>query len=188
VSLGIPATITNYRIKLIGFETQVTPENLTQRFGSNNYYVDRRHDRIGYVIKIKTMKFAKQLMTKWHNKDIDGQKIKCQLEFSRKPFARYNCVRSPAGSIDEELKHYYPRSRSRDAQSSQDTSNYEDTDNIMSTISPDNGKVNRDRRNCDKALNGITQTLSKTNLHHASSSESITIEIEKKCKFLFLRG
>jgi hypothetical protein len=132
------------------------------------------------------MKYAKQLMTKWHNKDIDGQKIKCQLELNPRP----NRARSLAASADEQPKHHRPRSRSRDARSlhsSQGTSDLGDTGNIM-LISFDNREADRDRRICGNALNSITQTVSKTNLHHASSSESITTGIDRKCKFLFLRG
>ncbi len=189
LSLGIVGTTIDYRVKITGFETAVTPQNLTQQFGSHNYYVDRKHDRVAYVVKIKTMKYAKQLMTEWHNKDIDGQKIKCQLELNPGSFARYNRARSPAASINEEPKHHRSRSRPRDArslQSSQETSDLEDTASTMS-VSFDNREVDRDRRICGKALNDITQTLSKTNLHHASSSENITTVIDMKCKFVFLR-
>ncbi len=185
-SLGIAAAVTNYRVKLTGFERTVTPEYLTQRFGFNFYYVDCKNNRVGYVVKIKTMKYAKQLMTKWHNKNIDGQKIKCQLELDPRP----NRARSLAASADEQPRHHRPRSRPRDARSlhsSQETSDLGDTDNTMS-ISFDNREADRDRRICGTALNGITQTQSKTNLNYASSSESIITGIDSKCKFLFLRG
>jgi hypothetical protein len=185
-SLGISAAFTNYRVKLTGFEGTVTPEYLTQRFGLNFYYVDCKNDRVGYVVKIKAMKYAKQLMTKWHNKDIDGQKIKCQLELNPRP----NRVRSLAASVDEQPRHHRPRSRPRDARSlhsSQGTSDLDDTDNIMS-MSFDNREADRDRRICGNALNSITQTVSKIHLHHASSSESHITLIDKKCKFLFLRS
>jgi len=186
LSLGIAATVTDYRVKLSGFETVVTLQNLTQRFGLNNYYIDRRNDRVGYVIKIKTMKYARQLMIQWHNKDIDGQKIKCQLEFN----IRSNRVRSPAASTDEEPKHHRPLSHlrySRNFHNSQETSDLEDIDDIIST-SFNNGEANGDHRTFGKVLTDIDQTLSKTNLHHVSSSESITTGIDRKCKFLFLRG
>jgi hypothetical protein len=128
------------------------------------------------------MKYARQLMIQWHNKNVDGQKIKCQLELNPRLFPHPNRARSPAGSIDEETKHRRFRSRSRDAhssQSSQETSDLEDKDN---------GKADKDRRICGNGLNDITRTLSKTNLHDASSSESHTTLIDKKCKFLFLRS
>jgi hypothetical protein len=183
MSLGPAPTSTEYRVKFTGFKTTVTPDNFAQLFGvdSRNCYVDRKNDRAGYVVKIKTMKYAKQLIIQWHNKDIDGQKIKCQLELNPRIFAHPNRARSPARSIDEEPKHRRFRSRSRDArspQSSQETSDLEDKDN---------GELDKDRGICGNALNGITQTLAKTNLHHANSSESITTGIDRKCKFLFLR-
>jgi len=135
------------------------------------------------------MKYARQLMSQWHDKDFDGQKIKCQLELNPKQPARYNYARSQAGSIDEERKHHRSRSRPRDTRSlhsSQGTSDLGDTDNTMSRV--DNREADRDRRICGKALKDLTQTPPKTKLHHASSSESIIPVIEMKCKFLFLRG
>jgi len=188
-SLFILATGTDYRIKITGFQTEVTREYLNRQLGPNNYYVDRKHDRIGYVIKIKTMKYAKQLMTKWHNKDIDGQKIKCQLELNPIPSTRHDRSRSRAASIDGELKRHRSCSRARDAysvQSSQETSDLGDSDTTMS-ITFDNREADRDRRISGKALHEITRTPSKTNLRHASSSENITSSVDTKCKFLFLK-
>ncbi len=189
LSLGIVATITDYRVKITGFKTEVSPQNLTQRFGSHNYFVDRKHDRVGYMVKIKTMKYAKQFMIQWHNTDIDGQKIKCQLELNPIKSARHYRSRSRAASSDGELKHHRSRSLPRDAcsvQSSQETSDLENTDNTMS-ITFDNREADRDRRICGKVLSDITRTPSKTNLRHASSSESITSSVDTKCKFLFLK-
>ncbi|CAF4214561.1 unnamed protein product [Rotaria sp. Silwood2] len=173
---------TDYRIKIAGFKTEVTPQNLNKRFGPNNYYVDRQHDRIGYVVKIKTMKYAKQLMTKWHNKNIDGQLIKCQLELNPIPLAHRQRSRSRPASIDGELKRNRARSRPRDAcsvQSSQETSDLGDTDNNLS-ITFDNREMDRDRRIFRQAVNSITRTPSRTSLHHASSSESISTLVETK--------
>ncbi|CAF3919413.1 unnamed protein product [Rotaria sp. Silwood1] len=175
-------TSTDYRIKITGFRTEVTPQNLNQRLGSNNYYVDRHHDRIGYVVKIKTMKYAKQLMTKWHNKNIDGQLIKCQLELNPISFGHRHRSQSRAASTDGELKRKRCRSRPRDAcsvQSSQETSDLGDNGNSLS-ITFDNREVDRDRRICRKAFDDITRTPSKTDLHHASSSESISSLVEMK--------
>jgi hypothetical protein len=193
LSLGIIPTNTDYRLKITGFETEVTPENLTQRFGSHNYYVDPKHDRVGYVVKIKTMKYAKQLMSKWHNKVIVGQKIKCQLELNPIPVARRNRSRSRGPLTEGELKHQRPRTQPQDAQSvqsvqsSQETSVFGDTDNTM-TMQFDNREADRDRRICGKALNDITRSRSKSNMRHASSSESITSLVDPKCEYLFLRN
>ncbi len=184
--LGPAATGTNYRVKFTGFKTNLTPDNLAQLFGvdSRNCYVNFQNLRVGYVVKIKTIKYARQLMIEWHNQDIDGQKIKCQLELNLRP----NRAPSPAASADGKPKHHRPQIPQRDArslQSSQGTSDLDDTDNI-NLISFDNKEVDRDRRICGKPLKDITQTLSKTSLHRASSSETIATVTEIKCKFLFL--
>jgi hypothetical protein len=170
LSLGTAAAITDYRVKISGFKTEVTPQTLAGKFGFNNYYVDRKHARVGYVVKIKTMKYAKQLMIEWHNKEINGEKVKCQLELNPIAPAHYNYSRSRATSIDGEPKRQRSRSRPQEThsvQSSYDTYELEDIDNTMS-ITFNNLEAERDRRISGKALSEVTQTLSK---------------IDMKCKF-----
>ncbi|CAF0765289.1 unnamed protein product [Adineta steineri] len=160
-SLDIPTTNTNYRVKLSGFRTQVTPKNLAQRFGSHNYYVDSNHDRVGYIVKIQTMKYARQLMAKWHNKNIDDQNITCQLELNPISSAHRNICRSEAGSINEERKRNRSRSRPRDAQSVysiQDTSDLGDPDNTNSMMI-DNREFDRDIRISAKAIRDVTSNI-----------------------------
>jgi hypothetical protein len=175
----------SYRVKITGFTTGVTPSNLTEKFGPNNYYIDRKHDHVGYIVKIKTMKYAKQLMTKLHNKDIDGQKIKCQLELNPISYARRDVSRGRAASIDGELKPTRARSRSRprdtySLRSSKEASDLGDPDDTL-TITYDNRELERDRRISGKALYDITQTPSKTNLNHTRSSETLTTPVDTKC-------
>ncbi|CAF1018672.1 unnamed protein product [Adineta steineri] len=158
----IRTTNTNYRVKLSGFRTRVTPQYLTQRFGPRSYYVDSNHDCVGYITYIKTMKFAKQLMTKWHNQYIDDQKITCQLEINPMPPAHYNNSRSETGSTDEERKRNRSRSRPCDARSvhsSQETSDFEDIINSMNSMTIDNREFDRDRRISGKALSNVTSNM-----------------------------
>ncbi len=156
MSLGPVATSARYRIKLTGFRTTLTPQECTQLFRSNFYYVDRNNSQVLYLAKIKTMKFAKQLIMKWHNQDIDGQRIKCQLEFH----PRFNRARSPTASVDGKSNHHYSFSRSlgtRSLHSSQGTSDLEDIDNITSTSS-ENREMDRDSRIC-RVFPSITDRL-----------------------------
>jgi hypothetical protein len=191
--LFIAATLTAYRMKITGFRSAVTPPNLAQllHLKENSIYVDRKYDYIGYVVKIKTMKYAKQLITTWHDKDIDGQKLKCQLEVNPISFAQRARPRSRAASIDEELKCSSTRSKSRprqaeSVQSNQETSVFDNADIIASTPF-DNRGADRDRRLFGKAMEGIIPATQKTILHHASSSESIASSTESKCKFILTR-
>jgi hypothetical protein len=103
-SLGRATTDNGYRMKLSGFRTEMTSESLTLRFGSHNYCVDPRDPRVGYVVKIQTMKYAKQLMDKWHNKEIGDGRIKCQLELNPTALSVRGRSRSPARSTDGEPK------------------------------------------------------------------------------------
>ena len=125
-------------------------------------------------------------MIKWHNKKVDGELIKCQLELNPVSSTNRHRSRSRAAPTNGELKHHRCRSPPRDSQSvqsSQETSVFGDNDSVM-TITLDNRDLDRDRRICGKAFKDISRTSSKTNLHHASSSESISSLVDTKCKFL----
>ncbi|CAF1173097.1 unnamed protein product [Adineta steineri] len=107
------------------------------------------------------MKFAKQLMTKWHNKYIDGQKISCQLEINPISPAHYNNSRSEAGSIDEERKRTRSSSRPRDARSVHSCQETSDLGDINSTTwtTRENKEIGRDRRISGKALSNVTSNI-----------------------------
>lgn len=181
--LGVLTSTNDYRIKMTGFQSEVTPSNLTQRFGSHNYYVDPKHNRVGYIVKVKTMKYAKELMNKWHNHVIDGQKIKCQLEVNPISPVRRNRSQSRAASTDGELTRQRSRSRPQDTRS-EGAFNLEDANNIMSTTF-NNKELDRDRRISGKTLNQVIQMSSKANVHRVSSSENIASSINSKCILLF---
>ncbi|CAF1659539.1 unnamed protein product, partial [Adineta ricciae] len=100
-----------YRIKLSGFRAPVSPEYLNRWFGANNkYYIDSKHNCNAYIVNIKSIKYAKQLMKKWNNQNSDGQTIKCQLELS--PIL-FNRSRSETQSMNRDRA----RSRPQDATS-----------------------------------------------------------------------
>lgn len=58
----------------------MTDEILAKILYEKKCYVSQNDDRVGYICHIKTMKYARRLMSKWHNREIDGQKLRCQIE------------------------------------------------------------------------------------------------------------
>ena len=124
------------------------------------------------------MKYAKHLITQWHDKDIDGQRIKCQLELNPKPNGFASSIASSGGRKQRNHSQSRPREDDRSLPSSQGTSEHDDTDN-MNSVSFDNRESERDSRISGKALQDIiTQTSSKTHSSRASM-------IESKCMFHF---
>ncbi|CAF1416937.1 unnamed protein product [Adineta ricciae] len=161
----IKPTSTTYRIKMSGFQKEVTPDYLKQTFGSNNYYIDRKHDRVGYVVKIKTMKFAKKLMSKWHNVNIDEQTIKCQLELNPVLSNSVSRSRSETASLNGEEKRQRSRSRPQDTYSLR--SNLEmnkDSTSDFTSKSFDNKELGRDDRISGKAMRDATRVSSQPNI------------------------
>ncbi|CAF1018586.1 unnamed protein product [Adineta steineri] len=177
---NIRTTNTNYRVKLSGFRTQVTPLNLAQRFSNHNYYVDPNHDRVGYIVKIQTMKYARQLMAKWHNKNIDDQNITCQLEINPISPSHRNISRSEAGSIDKERKRNRSCSRPRDARSVHSSQGTSDLGDINNTISMkiDNREFDKDLRISAKAIRDVTSnTEMKYKLRSVISTNKLPSDV-----------
>ena len=75
----------SYRIKLTGFRTAITREYLAQLLDRNSSicFAGRKNTHVGYVVKLKPMKYAAYLMKTWHDHQIDGHHLKCQLELYR---------------------------------------------------------------------------------------------------------
>ena len=157
-----------------------------------NVYIDRKRDHEGYVVKIKTMKFAKQLILLWHDKNIDGQTLKCQLEFNPMPFARHTGARSRAGSTDDEQE----KSRADEAgrtlrytksdPGSEETSGFAEIDDIiLPTV--DNKELDRNRIFFREAMKGILTPTRNLNSSRAHSSVRIASQSEPKCKYILIR-
>ena len=185
----------SYRIKLMGFRTSVTPQSLAQLLKHDplGCFVDRNHDHVGYIVKIRTMKHAARLMGKWHNKDIDGQKLKCQLEFNPTGSTQRSRSIRPASSIDGDgFSSGRARSGSRpratrSVQSDLNKSDMCDIDNEPLSIL-DNRELDGNRRIIRKATEEILRSSSITNLSRARSAEKIASSSGSKCKFTLPEG
>ena len=177
---------TDYRIKLTGFHEELTAAYLSQLLDlqKSNLYVDEKQNRVGYFGKIKTMKFAKKLMMRWHDKEFDGQTLKCQLEIS--PFSpRRNSNRSRGGRGDKGSK--YSGSGTGSVRSIQEKSNCGDYDDDDEPPVFDDREVGRDGRLFGSAMRSMTSSPRKSSLRRASSSETIQNSVEPKCKRLGMR-
>jgi hypothetical protein len=72
-----------YRIKITGFQKKLTPvilARILRHLPPNACYINRDQDHVGYAVRLRSMKYAKRLMSRCHDKEIDGQMLKCQLE------------------------------------------------------------------------------------------------------------
>ncbi len=154
----------------------------------NFCYVNPSHNHIGYIVKLKTFKFAKRLIQKWHNKEIEGgHKLKCQLEldtFLSTSYGRFNSIstrndsrpcRTSSPSSDSSSKN------SRDSSLSKNDNDF----NIKKS-------VDRQSNNENESFGRISETLINHSVSNTerkrSSTESTTSSIDLKCKLNFLLG
>ena len=94
---------TTYRIKLTGFLTPVTPEYLAQLLNQklDHCFVERKNTHVGYILKVKSMRYARRLMNKLHNQQIEEHHLKCQLELD--PVLPTSRMRSPTPTDQRQL-------------------------------------------------------------------------------------
>ena len=176
--LSFAGTSTTYRIKITGFHEAVTPDSLKQLLGSTNLncYVDSSQDRVGYVVKIRTRKYAKRLMTRWHNNNIGGQQLKCQLEVN--PTLR---DRSQSRGPRSDRRTRYPQSDTSSVRSSQEKSNLGDDDRDEQPVF-DEREVGRDARIFRNAVQSVTPNARQSSLRPVSSTDSIPTSAQEKCR------
>ncbi|UJR08195.1 hypothetical protein I4U23_012468 [Adineta vaga] len=75
----------SYRIKIMGFQTELTSQLLASLldYTVDKCYIYSHTNRIGYIIKLKSIKLAKRLFQKWHECEINGgHRLQCQLELN----------------------------------------------------------------------------------------------------------
>ena len=78
-------------------------------------YIRYFEDYIGYIVKLNTIKYAKGLIERWHNKEIeDGQILTCQVELNVVPLGSRtwsNFPLVPNRQNEEDDSHHHSASR-----------------------------------------------------------------------------
>ena len=116
-------------------------------------------------------------MTRWHNNNIDGQQLKCQLEVN--PTSR---DRSQSRGPRSDRPTRYPQSDTSSVRSSLENPNHGDGDRDEPPVF-DEREVGRDARIFGNAVRSVTPNARKSSLRQSSSTENIPNSVERKCKY-----
>lgn len=87
-----------YRIKITGFKQKLNKDYLERTVGEKKCFIRSSDDTVGYVGPLRTMKYARRLIDKWHNKVIDGQRLQCQIECNIRSLASARSSRAGSRS------------------------------------------------------------------------------------------
>jgi hypothetical protein len=90
-----------YQLKITGFQENMTEQSLANLLHQreNQVYVNPNQQRIGYIKRINTFNFAKDLMEKWHNKPKGvHHSLQCQIELHNNGNEKKNNRRYRNGS------------------------------------------------------------------------------------------
>jgi len=189
--LYLVASSETYRIKIIGFQKKLTLEILNRILNEKNCYIKRNQDRIGYIGQIKSMKYARRLMAKWHNKEIHGQKLQCQIELDPVSTRCKSISRFGSMSNLETRKNDSRRiGRSYEqlncsTSTSRDTSiSREDSDLQITTLSDQ--EFNNEGRLFDRSLGQIIKQRDSDTKSKARSTEYGSLPLLSKCKHMIV--
>ena len=149
----------------------------------NVCYVPRQNARIGYVVKIRTMKYARQLMSKWHNRVVEGVPLKCQFELNPKqlPTAAQSLRRGKGTGSKSEPSHSperYTRSLISDLDAIRETAYV----GKMKSTDFDEREVDANQRIMRQATKSFSKAALKTHQEPASLLESIPHATDSSCK------
>jgi hypothetical protein len=140
-----------------------------------NCFVDPSGDLIGYIGPLKTMKHARRLFAKWHNKLVNGQKLQCQIEWNQRSSM------SKASSHDESATILTKNDREngiRDTFPSRD-----DSDSEIRVI--DDKEINYEARLFDR---GIEDILKQQEADKRKTKLTINLpsSANQKCIYIYI--
>jgi hypothetical protein len=176
-----------YRLKITGFQKKLTPELLTQIFHGKKYYVNRHQENVAYIIQLRTMKYARRLLAKWNNKEIDGQKLQCQIELNLRSSIPKTLSRS--GSMSnlaekendsrrpDRSRHQWDTSANNSRESSISRKNSDPEITVL-----DDQEINHEARLINRSLDDIVKQKNLDAKRKATSVESLSSSAHSKCK------
>jgi hypothetical protein len=178
-----------YRIKITGFQQKLTPEILARILHENqkNCYINRSEEGVGYIVQLRTMKYAQRLMAKWNNKEIDGQKLQCQIELNLRSSMPKTLSRS--GSMSnlaekendsrrpDRSRHQWDTSANNSRESSISRKNSDPEITVL-----DDQEINHEARLINRSLDDIVKQKNLDAKRKATSVESLSSSTHSKCK------
>jgi hypothetical protein len=179
-----------YRIKITGFRKKLKSESLTQILHEKNCYVDQHQDRVVYIAQVRTMRYAQRLIAKWRNKEIDGQKLQCQIELDPRSSMSKTLYRSGSMSNLKARENDSPRlDRScqrlnNSANTSRDISiSRENSDPQITTL--DDQDFNNEARSFDRSVEDIKQKATEAK-RKSKSAEIVSLSVHPKCTYMII--
>lgn len=148
----------------------------------NVCYVPRQNARLGYVVKLRTMKYARQLMSKWHNRVVEGVPLKCQLELNPKQLLNAaQPLRKGKDTGSKSEPSHSPERYTRSLQSEQDTIQKADVENMGSGVFNER-EANANQRIMRQATKSLPKNALNAQPQYTSSPESIPNATDSSCK------
>ena len=178
-----------YRIKITGFEQKLTPDYLERVLREKKCFILRSDDSVGYIGPLLTMKYARRLIDKWHNKVIDGQKLQCQIEYNIRSIASTKSSRAGSRSSlaskdndDRDFERSRPSANSS-ANNSRESSPGNNSDTGIRVIN--DVDINYEPRLYQRSVEEVLKQRNTDKKKQAKSADHLSLHTERKSKKIF---
>ncbi len=164
---------------------------MAQILNEKKCFVSRSEDFVGYIGPLRTMKYARRLMEKWHKKSVDGQKLKCQIEWNQRSLITKASPRSGSSSNlvanenhscgfgrNHQAKNN-SRNSSRDASPSRD-----DSESEITVV--DANEINFEARLFNRSVENLAKQKEADIKRKTKSTENLSLSDDRKCTYIII--
>lgn len=190
-SLFLVGSNDTYRIKITGFEQKLTIDYLERTLREKKCFILRSDDTVGYVGPLRTMKYARRLIDKWHNKDIDGQRLQCQIECNIRSIASTRSSRAGSRSSlaskdndDRDFERSRPSANSSANNSRESSLSRNDSDTGIRVLN--DVDINYEPRLYQRSVDEVVRQRNSDIKKQAKSADHLSSYTERKSKKIFI--
>jgi hypothetical protein len=164
---------------------------LAQILNEKKCFVNKSEDFVGYIGPLRTMKYARRLMEKWHKKSVDGQKLKCQIEWNQRSLITKASSRSGSASnlvTNENHSRGFGRNhqaKNNSRNSSRDASPSRDDGESEITV-VDANEINFEARLFNRSVENVAKQKEADTKRKTKSTENFPLSDDRKCTYIII--
>jgi hypothetical protein len=156
-----------------------------------NCFVKQSQDSVGYIGPIRTMKYARRLLAKWHNKLVDGQRLQCQIEWCErfsmaKPLSRPGSMSNFAGKETNSPRLGRSDETTNDSRNSSRRNSTSRDGSDSGIVSVDDKELNYEPKLYHRSREDIIKQNEADMKHKTKLTENLPLSTDRKCMYIII--
>jgi hypothetical protein len=156
-----------------------------------NCFVKQSQDSVGYIGPIRTMKYARRLLEKWHNKLVDGQRLQCQIEWNQrfsmaKPLSRPGSMSNLAAKETDSSRLSRNRQPTNDSRNSSGRTSPSRDDSDSEIRAVDDDEFNHGARSFSRSRDDIIKQKEIDMKHKTKPNKNLPLSTDQKCMYIII--